>query len=151
MNVAKAAAGAYNFSSADEGRVLYRIDNAAAAPGGAPPRVEHCAFTDDGCGVGPVVVCPAAADRAAREALFDAVAGSLRLFLEAVRERRREARDGEDGGGAFSRWRFAPPATRYREAGAGNDVFLYVNDDVVEGEEKKDESATTSPVLASSH
>jgi hypothetical protein len=76
VNVEKAALGFFRLTStiADRGRVLYLIENNQSS-------LTHCVFTDSGCGVGPIVVCPT---RSTLDWVYESVAESVHLFLDAL-------------------------------------------------------------------
>lgn len=100
----KAARGAYNLSSPDEGRVLYLIDN-------EDNDMTHCVFTDKGC----FFICPT---NQKFNWVYESVAESVQSFLNAIHSE----------GIPFSRESFGLPSTR-----SGN-VNLYVNNDIVNKE-----------------
>jgi hypothetical protein len=76
VNVQTAAMSAYQLSSSAYGRVLYAIDNANNH------HITHCVFTDHGCGIGSIVVCPTNATTFGW--VYDAVANSLHAYLNAL-------------------------------------------------------------------
>lgn len=85
VNVDKAAMGAYRLfapaSSSNRktlGRVLYSIDNDNDSK-----QIGHCVFTDNGCGVGSIVVCPTI-HPPKDNWVYEALAKSVKLFLKAI-------------------------------------------------------------------
>lgn len=106
VQVQKAARGAYKLSSPDVGRVLYLIDNEHNS-------MTHCSFTDSGCGVGFVEVCPT---NHKFEWVYESVAESINLFVNALKT----------DGASISKENFELPST------VSGNASLFVNsDDVV--------------------
>ena len=107
VQVEKAALGAFHLSSSDSGRVLYSIDN-------SQNDLTHCVFTDEGCGVSIVVVCPT---EEKFEWVYESVAKSVHLFVNALKTE----------GTPFRKEHFELPVT------VSEEVFLYVNGDDGDG------------------
>jgi hypothetical protein len=84
VHVQTAAMGAYQLSLSDSGRVLYAIDN-------THNEITHCVFTDHGCGIGPIIVCPT--ERTTFGWVYDAVANSLHAYLHALETKQEFQRD----------------------------------------------------------
>ena len=107
VNVEKAATGAYRLTDPTMGgKVLYSIDNKK------DKAVTHCIFTDHGCGMGAIVVCPATQSES--KWVHQAVAKSLHNFLLALKD-----------GNEFERKLFELPVT------ASGEVQLHVNEEVM--------------------
>jgi hypothetical protein len=105
VNVEAAALGAYSLTSPHVGgKVLYSIVN-------KDKDTTHCVFTDHGCGMGIIVVCPT---EMGSEWVYEAVAQSLQMFLKAL-----------DSEHKFERQFFELPRTK------SGQVVLHVNEEVV--------------------
>jgi len=160
VGVDKAAKGAYDYSSPSMGRVLYRVDNAnddgrSVFDNGSTDTIEHCVFTDEGCGVGFITVCPTESNQTNRDVLFDAIAESIQIFVTVVREQQQEQEQEEQPGNSsasspFSKQQFVPPVETYTSANqAQNNIFLYVGNDIVMVEGTAEEEEKAQPSLPS--
>eukprot|EP00536_Pseudo-nitzschia_multiseries_P007008 jgi/Psemu1/16621/gm1.16621_g len=105
VQVKKAALAVYGLSSPESGRVLYSINN------NKNDGMNHCVFTDDGCGVGFVKVCPT---EERFEWVLDSVAKSFLSFVNALKSVEEIP---------FQKENFELSST------LSGDVFLFVNDD----------------------
>ena len=74
VNVDKAALGAYHRTSEDA-RILYSIDN-------SQNKITHCVFSDRGCGIGFVIVCPTTTTTF--DWVYEIVAESVHLFINTL-------------------------------------------------------------------
>jgi hypothetical protein len=108
VNAKSAAMGAYQQSSPEHGRILYAIDNDPRDANNS--QTTHCVFTDHGCGVASIIVCPT---KATFDWVYESVATSLQIFLRAL-----------DTNKEFQNEMFKLPTT---DSGA---VLLHVNEEI---------------------
>ena len=127
VDVNEAALGAYHlFAPISDsknktlGRVLYLIDNEMDSR-----ELGHCVFTDKGCGVESIVVCPTI-HPINDNWVYDALAHSIQLFLKAVEK-----------GVAFTKDDFHLNKT------FADKVFTYVNDEMVKDDKRENTMKVT--------
>lgn len=155
VGVNKAAKGAYDYSSVSVGRVLYQVDNtnddsgAVVVDHGSTDTLEHCVFTDDGCGVGGITVCPTERNHTNRHVLFEAIATSIRIFVTVLREQQQDPPQqfgSNSTASPFSHQQFDPPVKIYTGANPEqNRLFLYVANDNATTEEEEEKIQASPP------
>jgi len=118
-----------NYTTNGGGRVLYQIDNDDGTIGNVVngKLMGHCVFTDTGCGVGPVTVCPTETNQTIRSFLYKSIADSIHIFLSSIRQQK-----------SFTNELFASPAITYNNeqgiignGNGNNQILFHVNEDII--------------------